>query len=57
MESSLRTRGQDKAEGGWTVGCQVKAIASLARSPTDSQCPVGGASLDQLSREAQGQDP
>lgn len=57
MESSLRTRGQDKAEGGWSVGDQVKAMASLARSPTDSQWPVGGASLDQLSREAQGQDP
>ena len=56
MESSLRTRGQDKA-GGWTLGGQVEALASLARSPPDSQCPVGGASLDQLSREAQGQDP
>lgn len=48
---------QDEAAGGWTLRGQVEASASLARRPSGSQCPAGGASQGQLSRETQGQDP
>lgn len=57
MGSCLRARGQDKAAGGWTPRGQVEASASQAWRPSDPQCPVGGASQGQLSRETQGQDP